>query len=154
MLGPLATVALLGALAACGSTDPAGTSPTASAPTLSATPPTTTGGETMSPPHDPAAAEQVTVVQTGGLKPVHKTLVFALDRPSPDGFSRDDVRAVLRAAADPELETAPPTPRDACCDRYLYRITIAYPDGSSTAFTTVEGASTSPAITHLLNLVS
>jgi hypothetical protein len=108
----------------------------------------------MSPPHDFAAAEQVTVMQSGGLKPVNTTFVFARDKPAPHGFTRADVAAVLRAAADPSLKTPPPTPRDICCDRFMYRISISYPDGTSTTFVTVQGAPMTPAVSHLLALAS
>ena len=97
----LAAAGLLAALAACGSADSSGTtpdSPTPSTPSHSTV--------TVSPPHDFPAAKQVTVIQSGGLKPVNKTFVFAADKPAPDGFSRADVAAVLRAAADPALKTA------------------------------------------------
>ncbi len=148
---PLAAIALLAAVAACGSTDPSGTSP--------GTPPTTstTSGHptvTVSPPHDFTAARQVTVIQSGGLKPVKKTLVFAHGRAAPEGFTKADVQAVLQAAADPALKTAQPTPGDPCCDRYVYRVTISYPDGTSTTFTTVEGAATTPAAKNLLALAT
>jgi hypothetical protein len=145
----LAAVALLGALVACGSTDPSGTtpgSPTHTTPTHSTA--------TMSPPHDFAAAKQVTVMQSGGLKPESKIFVFARDEPAPDGFTRADVADVLRAAADPSLKTPPATPRDTCCDRFMYRISISYPDGTSTTFVTVEGAPMTPAVRHLLSLAT
>jgi hypothetical protein len=148
---PLASIALLAGLAACGSSDPSGTSPSTT-PTTPTTPGQST--VTVSPPHDFAEAKQVTVVQSGGLKPIRKTFVFAMDRPAPDGFTRADVKAVLQAAGNPALKKPQPTPRDTCCDRYLYRISISYPDGTSTTFTTVEGAPTTPAASRLLSLAT
>lgn len=137
-------------LAACGEADPSGTTPgTTQTPTR-----TTQPGQTMTPPHDFPAAERVTVLRSGGLKPAPRSLVFALDRPAPDGFTRADVAAVLRAAADPALKGPMPTPRDICCDQFVYRVSIAYPDGTSTTFTTVDGAPTSPAVKHLVSLAS
>ncbi len=108
----------------------------------------------MTPPHDFAAAKQVTVRQSGGLKPVETTVVFAADQPPPDGFTEADVAAILKAAADPTLKTPPSTPRDTCCDRFVYRISISYPDGTSTTFTTVDGAPMTPAVSRLLALAT
>jgi hypothetical protein len=107
---------------------------------------------TVSPPHDFALADQVTVRKSGGLKPVREELVFAADKRAPRGFTQHDVQAILAAAADPDLKTVP-TPRDICCDQYLYRVTIVYPDTTSTTFTAVRGVGNSPAVEHLLTLV-
>jgi hypothetical protein len=148
----LGVVALLSALAACGSAEPSGTAPSTKPTVPSVT--VTSPPPTMTPPHDFAAARQVTVMRSGGLKPVKETLVFAMDKPAPDGFTRADVAAVLEAAAAPALKTPPSPPRDTCCDRYVYRVAIAYPDGTTSTFTTVDGASTTPAVTRLLALAT
>jgi len=142
----LAAFALLAAVAAGGSTDPSGTTPSGSPPHSTAS---------VMTPRDVAAARQVTVVRSGGLRPVRVTLVFANDKPAPEGFTRAEVAAVLKAAADPELKTQPPTkPGNTCCDLYLYRVSIAWPDGTSAAFTAVDGGSSPPALAHLLTLAT
>jgi hypothetical protein len=153
LIGALATGALLATVAACGSDDPAGTTTTVTPPHTSATSTGGHGGMTATPPHDFAAAQQVTVRVSGGLKPVQRTVVFADDQPPPRGFSKHDVATVLQAAADPELKTVP-TPRDICCDQFLYRVTITYPDTTSTTFTAVLGVGNPAAVQHLLDLVA
>lgn len=147
----LAAVALLAAVAACGSADPSATSPSTT-PTHSTQ--SSDGGVTVSPPHDFPAAQQVTVRVSGGLRPVDQTLVFATDQPAPEGFTTKDVAAVLRAAADPELKDPPSEPGDTCCDMYIYRVTISYPDGTSSSFTAVRGAGSSDAVQQLLSMVA
>ncbi len=139
----LAAFTLLATLAACGSTDP------------STHPPDTTREHSVgsaTSPHDFAAARQVTVVQSGGLGVVRHRFVFAMDQPPPDGFTRADVAAVLAAAANPTLKLAQPDPGNSCCDRYVYRVSIVYRDGTTTSFTTVDGGPTTPAAAHLLDL--
>jgi hypothetical protein len=150
--------ALLGGLVACGSADPSASKATGASSTTGTTSSTTTLSPstpgTLSPPHDFPAATKVTVVQSGGLKPVTVTHVFVPGQPSPRGFSPADVAAVLKAAADPALKTPPEPPSNSCCDRFVYRVTIRYPDGTSTTFTTVGGAPTSRAVTRLLSLAT
>ena len=109
----------------------------------------------MTPPHDFPAAKQVTVVRSGGLKPSRITTVFAADRPPPEGFSAADVAAVLRAAADPALKSAPSTaPTAPCCDQYTYRVTVLYPDSTSLVFSLTQGLDAPQAQEHLVHLVS
>lgn len=152
----LAAVALLAGAVACGSDSPSQGSP-------SATPPHSThstdsggggGGATVTPPHDFPAAQQVTIMRSGGLKPGKQTLVFAMDRPAPRGFTERDVAAVLKAAADPELKDPPSDPGNTCCDMYVYRVTISYPDGTSSTFSAVQGTGASPAVDQLIALAS
>jgi hypothetical protein len=143
----LAALVLLAGVAACGSTDPSGTTPSG--------PPTTSTGPVATPPHDFAMARSVTMIRSGGLMGGKTTVVFAAHRPPPDGFTATDVTAVLRAASSPLLKTRPdPTPTNICCDRYVYLVTITWPDGTSDTLTTLDGSPQSPALTHLLRLMS
>jgi hypothetical protein len=109
---------------------------------------------TMSPPHDFAMAQQVTVVRSGGLRGERTTYVFADDRKPPRGFSRADVTAVLKAAADPMLKRDHSSPGGSCCDRYVYRVTIMLPDGTSSTQVAVEGNPQPAPLEHLLDLVA
>lgn len=150
----LAAAALVLGLAACGTADPGGTTPSTSAAT---TPSTAAPSEpaTTPPPDDVAAARKVTMLRGGGLRPAPLTRVFALDRPPPHGFSRTDVTAVLKAAGAPALRRMPPTtPANTCCDLYIYRITVTWRDDTSTTFTTVDGAADPAPLDRLLSLIS
>lgn len=86
-------------------------------------------------------AVSVTFKRSGGLAPTDETSVFAADKPVPSGRTRQEVRAVLEAASDPELIEAElePMPKDQCCDRQTYVVSITWDDGSSRTYTSIDG---------------
>jgi hypothetical protein len=110
---------------------------------------------TVNPPHDFAMARQVTVIRSGGIQGGKSTFVFALDRTPPRGFTTADVTDILKAAADPMLKQVGATPPgDTCCDRYVYHLTVEYPDGSTDSYSAVEGEHQPAPLAHLLDLVA
>lgn len=125
------------------------TVPTTPSSTLTSTSPLPRGPQSYGPP-----ARSVVLHRTGGLKPVELTRVFAMNRPPPKGFSRDDVKRVLEAAAVPELRPVAmtPGPSGTCCDFYSYRIVITLTDGSRVSFVT-DGRNAPPMVARLLRLV-
>jgi hypothetical protein len=143
----IATLALLAGLAACGTADTSGTANPGS-PSDSTTPVAT-------PPHDFAQAKAVTLVRSGGIRGGTDTWRFAADQPPPNGFSKADLAAILTAAADPDLKSqTESSPGNPCCDRYLYRVTVTWPDGTSRTFATVDGESRTPELAKLLHLMA
>jgi hypothetical protein len=65
------------------------------------------------------------------------------------------VRHALRAASAPGLaRTELPTPTSWCCDRYRFRITIRYANGSTKRFSTVDGEPWPPVFRALVRAVS
>jgi hypothetical protein len=140
----LAALALVLAVSGCGSKT-SGTRPSE--------PPSSVTGS-VTPPHDFAMARQVTVVRSGGIRGDHTTWVFALHRQPPPGFTARDVRAVLKAAANPLLESVGSRPGSSCCDRYVFRLTVLLPDGTSHAYSAVEGNPQPAPLAHLLHLIA
>lgn len=101
-----------------------------------------TPGQTTAPEQQGSKqAVSVTFRRSGGLKPTDETLVFAADKPAPSGRTKADVRAVLESASDPALIKADlePLPKNLCCDRQTYVISIAWDDGSSRTYQTIDG---------------
>lgn len=93
-----------------------------------------------SPPQG-AHAVAVSLLRTGGLKPVPVERTFSASAPPPSGYARSDVRAVLQAAdafesADPSLSPVPDNP---CCDQYSFTVTVLRADGSSATYRTTSG---------------
>ncbi len=104
------------------------------------TPDNTTSSETTGS----SESKQAVIVKfqrSGGLKPVDELLVYSQERPAPAGHSEAQVDAVLEAASDPALINADlkPMPKDQCCDRQTYRVTIEWDDGSSRTYDTIDG---------------
>jgi hypothetical protein len=100
-------------------------------------------------------ARQVTVIRSGGIRGGEATFVFALDHAPPQGFTSSDVKAVLKAAADPMLKQVTTTPPGTtCCDRYTYQLTVKYPDGSTHSYSAVQGSHQPAPLAHLLDLVA
>lgn len=136
--------ALFGA-AACGSIE----QPSTGQPSSQERPPAATETTRASVP-----ASWVSVVRRGGLRPQTVSLRFADGRVPPDGYTRADVAAVLRAAGSGALRYGEaPAPTDTCCDQYVYQVSIGWHDGTSRAFTAVQGAARPAALADLLRLV-
>jgi len=98
--------------------------------------------QTTSPEEqDSKKAVSVTFRRSGGLKPTDESSVFAAGKPLPSGRTRGEVRSVLEAASDPKLINAElePMPKDQCCDRQTYVVSITWDDGSSRTYTTIDG---------------
>lgn len=93
---------------------------------------------------------------SGGLKPTDQTWVYAVDEPPPSGHTRAEVSTVLEAASDPELIDAElePMPKDQCCDRQSYRITVEWDDGSSRTYETLDGVQQPDVFEDFLSLVA
>ncbi len=137
----LAALSLLVVVSACGTdTSPAGSSgPADSSSSGTGAGPTTSPGPTGAT--SGAGVVAVALNRSGGLKPTTVSRVFAADQPPPPGFTAADVKAALRAAsqfATSEAKLAP-MPSNVCCDRYSYRVTITWADGTSKTYTTVDG---------------
>lgn len=82
--------------------------------------------------------------------------VFSAGEPPPSGYDDADVNTVMAAArafvaADEDVS---PVPRDTCCDRYTYRVTLGYADGTSKSFTAVDGVRQPKAFELLLRAVA
>ena len=103
-------------------------------------PPETTSSQTTGSSESKQAVT-VTFHRSGGLDPVNETFVFSADRPAPFGHSEAEVDDVLEAASDPALINADlvPMPKNQCCDRQSYRVTIVWDDGSSRTYDTIDG---------------
>lgn len=128
-------------MAACGSS----TSGTEAQRPLT-TEPTSTGLDpqptsSSPPPTSGASAVSVSLIRTGGLKPVPLERTFSASKPPPSGYTSSDVRAVLQAAdafesADVSLTPVPDNP---CCDQYSFAVTVLRDDGSSATYRTMDG---------------
>lgn len=94
------------------------------------------------------------MLRSGGLRPIRLVRVFAADKPPPAGLTRAQVDAVLRLATKPIFTTLPAKPTDTCCDRYVYRVTVTWADGSGHTFSTVDGAAQPPAVARLVTLMT
>lgn len=113
--------------------------------------------QTTSPQEESSKqAVSVTFKRSGGLAPMDETSVFAADEPVPSGRTRQEVRAVLEAASDPQLIDAElePMPKDQCCDRRTYVVSIAWDDGSSRTYTTIDGVEQPQVFEELLTKVA
>lgn len=94
-------------------------------------------------------------MRSGGLKGGRSTWVFDADRPPPAGFSRADVQDILQAAGNPALRSMPAqSPGNPCCDRYVYLVTIRYPDGATRSFHAVDGDQHPAPLDRLLHLLA
>lgn len=152
------TVALSVILAGCGA------DPSASSGSDAATQAPTTRESAPAPRDTPAAdtapddtgISAVTLRRGGGLKPSTVSRVFAADKPPPPGFTRAEVQAVLAAASSFEASDAElaPVPRNTCCDRYGYEVTIDRVDGGSTSYSTIDGLKQPPSFARLLHDMS
>ncbi|MGI8700985.1 MAG: hypothetical protein ACR2JU_07230 [Nocardioidaceae bacterium] len=142
------TLLLLTGVAACG---PAPDVPPAQ---QGITPPTGQHSSIADPPDDRLSASSVSLVRRGGLKPQTFAVHVAVGQAPPDGFTRSDVVAVLRAASRPALRTAAATtPGQTCCDRYVYTVAIRWTDGTSRSFAAVDGEIHPPALDRVVHLV-
>ncbi|MGH3502912.1 MAG: hypothetical protein ACRDQA_18765 [Nocardioidaceae bacterium] len=119
-------------------------------PEPSSGPPT----QTTSTPTPTSAPTVVSVHlrRSGGFQPSKVSRVFAVHQPPPDGFTQQDVRRVLSAAADLKGVDVNPMPSNTCCDRYSYALVVTWADGSSRTYTTIDGLDQPPAFTRLLHL--
>ncbi|MBL7260254.1 hypothetical protein [Paractinoplanes lichenicola] len=82
-----------------------------------------------------APAEAIVLERTGGFAGKRDT--FVVDRSTADG------RGPLRVAGSTEFKSlrASYRPRNSCCDRYSYRVTVSYRHGRVKTVTAVQGAS-------------
>jgi hypothetical protein len=150
VLPVVTAVAVLALTAACGSEEssPQAGTDTASTHTSSGTTSTSAGdGETQ--------AVQVVLRRTGGLRPTQLTLVYAADTPPPGNATEADVHDVLAAASNPALHDADMTrvPKNTCCDRQFYSVTITYADGSTRTFSTLDGLQQPKVFERLLSML-
>ncbi|WP_412542810.1 protealysin inhibitor emfourin [Longispora sp. K20-0274] len=83
----------------------------------------------------PARAQSVTLEQTGGLAGVQRR--FTVDTSTP-GARRDPLLATV---ARPDFLALEPSyvSGNTCCDRFVYELTVRYPDGRVKSVVTVEG---------------
>ncbi|GIG59009.1 hypothetical protein Lfu02_33810 [Longispora fulva] len=83
----------------------------------------------------PARAQSVTLEQTGGLAGVQRR--FTVDTSTSDA-RRDPLLATV---ARPDFLALDPSyvSDDSCCDRFVYELTVRYPNGSVKSVVTVEG---------------
>ncbi|MGI8435246.1 MAG: hypothetical protein ACR2LE_11010 [Nocardioidaceae bacterium] len=101
--------------------------------------PSVTSATTEQSPQQGAVS--VSLLRTGGLKPVTIQRTFSSTQSPPSGYDSADVEAVLRAAnsferADIQLDRPPGNP---CCDQYSFAVTITHADGSSATYRSVGG---------------
>lgn len=138
--------------------------------TMSTGTPTSTGGSpaerghtdhTVQPGYttgsEPATeATKVVYEQSGGVAGIHVRVVVAASKPPPPGFTEEKVAAVLDAASNPALRRLQmtPLPKDTCCDRFGYDVTVTWADGSSRAFTTLSGVDQPPLFDDLLGTLA
>jgi hypothetical protein len=142
----LVTLLCVAVLCGCASSNPSG----------SGGPPASDDTTTAKSTPTAAADERVAAVsfrRSGGLKPVQVTRVFKADSAPPQGFSKADVAAVLRAAqalvsADAKVR---PLPKNTCCDKYEYSVSIVLSDGSTRTYQTVDGLNQPRAFDDLLS---
>ncbi len=94
----------------------------------------------------------VTYQKSGGAG-INESSHYALHEPPPDGVSRAEVMAVLRAASHPALRTLEmtPLPADQCCDRFSYVVTITWKDGTSRTYESLDGVEQPPAFYRFLH---
>ena len=99
---------------------------------------------------------EVTLQRSGGLKPMDVTRVFAADQPPPEDFTRADVERVLSVAQTvvDEDVTVDDLPRNTCCDRYTYQVTITTADGTSRTYATIDGVSVPREFARLLSAMA
>lgn len=145
----LVSLVLVAAVAGCAAEDPSG------GPSDRPTP-TSSSGPTTSPEQQGSKqAVSVTFRLSGGLDPTDETAVFAAGRSLPSGRTRGEVRDVLEAASDPELVDVAmePMPKDQCCDRQTYVISIRWDDGSSRSYTSIDGLEQPQVFEELLTKV-
>lgn len=118
-------------------------------------------GHTGQPGHtiesEPATeATKVVYEQSGGIAGIYVRVVVAVSKPPPPGFTEEKVAAVLDAASNPALRQLEmtPLPKDPCCDRFGYDVTVTWADGSSRAFTTLSGVDQPPLFDDLLSTLA
>lgn len=101
-------------------------------------------------------AVSVTFKQSGGIAAMDETVVFAAGRPVPGGRTKADVREVLELASNPELINADlePMPKDTCCDRRTYVMSILWDDGSRRVYTSLDGLEQPRVFEELLTKVA
>ncbi len=95
----------------------------------------------------PVPALAVTLERSGGF--AGRQDLFAVDR-STAGSQR-----VLRMTASPEFKRLRPAyqPKNSCCDRYFYRVTVTYRGGHHKAVSTVQGATAPPILWKVITEV-
>ncbi|MEU8657169.1 hypothetical protein [Actinoplanes philippinensis] len=88
----------------------------------------------------PAVATSITLDRSGGFAGQHQT--FLVNRSTPDG------RPVLRLAGRGDFLRlrASYLPKNPCCDRFEYRLTVTYRGGFRKTVSTVQGTSGVPEI--------
>ena len=146
----LVPVVLVASIVGCAAEEPSDGPRDRPAPTNSSSP-------TTSPEEQGSKqAVSVTFSRSGGLKPTDETAVFAADSPLPSGRTRGEVRGVLEAASDPELIQVDmePMPKDQCCDRQTYVISVRWDDGSSRTYTSIDGLEQPQVFEELLTKVA
>jgi hypothetical protein len=105
---------------------------------------------------DIARVVSVSVHQSGGLKPINETRVFAEDTAPPDGYTQDDVDKVLHTAAllAASIDTKPRLPQGMCADCYEYTIVLTFPDGSTQSYNVTGGIQQPRLVSELLAAAS
>ena len=145
----LSLVLAAAAVAGCAAQDPSGGP--SDRPTR-----TSSSGPTTSPEQQSSKqAVSVTFRLSGGLEPTDETVVFAAGESLPSGRTKGEVRGVLESASDPELVDVDmePMPKDQCCDRQTYVISIRWDDGSSRTYTSIDGLEQPQVFEELLTKV-
>lgn len=154
---PLIAVVVVALTAGCGSadSDPATGGPTVTQSSTEASSPADPGATTSGSDRGETQAVTVSFRRSGGLKPTETQLVYSADSPPPAGTTKSEVASVLQAASDPELQAADmtPVPKDTCCDRQEYSVTITYADGSSESFRSLDGLQQPQVFEDLLSML-
>ncbi|MDQ3095787.1 MAG: hypothetical protein M3Q82_07500 [Actinomycetota bacterium] len=146
----LVSLVAAAAIAGCAAEDPAG------GPSERPTPTSSSGPTTAPEQQGSKQAVSVTFRLSGGLDPTDETAVFATGGSLPSGRTRGEVRGVLEAASDPELVDVDmePMPKDQCCDRQTYVISIRWDDGSSRTYTSIDGLEQPQVFEELLTKIA
>lgn len=92
-------------------------------------------------PAPDARAVSVRYEHSGGLAGEPTTVAVSAGAPPPAGYTRAEVRRILDVASNPDLARArmEPLPEDICCDRFAYRVTVRWSDGSVRSFESLDG---------------
>ncbi|MBA3989458.1 MAG: hypothetical protein H0X54_00220 [Propionibacteriales bacterium] len=143
------SLVLAAAAAGCAAQDPSG-GPSDRPTRISSSGPITSPEQQSS-----KQAVSVTFRLSGGLEPTDETVVFAAGESLPSGRTKGEVRGVLEAASDPELVDVDmePMPKDQCCDRQTYVVSIRWDDGSSRTYTSIDGLEQPQVFEELLTKV-
>jgi hypothetical protein len=101
------------------------------------------------------AVASVALLQTGGFAAIERQVRVDAETAPPSGIGANRKQKLFELAASDEFRRlrASYLPASTCCDRFAYKVTVAYRDGTTKSVATMDGIDRPPVLDSMLAIL-